>query len=464
MAQASILREGATQTSVVGSVSVDGVRAGTKVLAFAWFLLVFFGAMPFGFLDLGWIIHGAESAAGVSLLSGVLGNVASVASVRYLAFGIAFAIGLWGTRWRSQSWPTVHVVLLTYSLWAAASVLWSVSPVLGAVKALSLMGCVLVAAALADRPGGLACLVQVTLTAVIAVMATAVIVAIAVPEYGLDPYGDWYPRLGGQLIHPNELAECVGLLLILVLGWPVGWKARTRWGLAAASVAVIAATQSRTTMLALVVVGAVGFITRIHPVIRALSIGLGALAILVLGVSDLDMQGMLGYLGRGSTEDIGDTIAQRVELWEYGLQQSLGSLLIGQGFAVGSRIVLGPAFWWRPVHAHNLALEILLNLGLVGALIAGVTIILAVRSMLRLTRLDGDWGRRGAVGLTLLAFVGALGVTERSFGGELSSAVIGFILAVVIAGKGSDGVPAADDPRPAQAGVVPSHPVGTAPA
>lgn len=459
MVQASSLREGATRASVVGAV---GMRVGTNAPAFAWFLLVFFGAMPLGVLDLGWLIYAAESAVGVSLFSGVLGNVASVASVRYLAFGIAFAIGLRETRWRSESWPTVHVALLLYCLWAAASVLWSVSPVLGAVKALSLVGCALVAAALADRPEGLARLVRVTLSAVIAVMATAVIVAIAVPGYGLDPYGDWYPRLGGQLIHPNELAESVGLLLILVLGWPVGWKARARWGLAAASVAAIVATQSRTTMLALVVAGAVGFISRTRPTIRALSIGLGALTILVFGVSDLDVKGMLGYLGRGSTEDIGDTIAQRVELWEYGLQQSLGSLVMGQGFAVGSRIVLGPAFWWRPVHAHNLALEILLNLGLVGALIAGVTVILAVRSLLRLMRSDGDRRRLGAVGLGLLAYVSALGVTERSFGGELSSAVIGFILAVVIAGRGVDGVPAGDDPKAVQQGAVPGHPAGTA--
>jgi O-antigen ligase len=428
-------------------------------------MLVFFAAMPWTFLDLGWIVYTVESVVDINVFSALLGAVVSVASVRYLAFGVAFVIGLWGTRWRPEGWSAVWLGLLVYSLWAAVSVLWSVSPVLGAVKAFCLIGSVLVARALVSRAGGLARLVRCTIGAGIVVIGAAIVVAIVVPGYGLDPYGDWYPRLGGQLIHPNELAECVGVIMILALGWPGGWQPRTRWGAAALCAAVVLATQSRTTMLALVAAGGVWLLIRTGPAIRALTVGLGALAILVIGVSGLDVQGMLGYLGRGSSAEIGDTIIQRVELWEYGLQQSFGSLLIGQGFAVGSRTVLGPAFWWHPFHAHNLALEILLNLGVVGVLLAGLTVVLTVRSLVRLVRCGGDWSRRGAVGLTLLTFIIALGATERSFGGELSSAVMGFVLTIAIASiQRGDPSSVADHPEMALDKATRDHTPLTAPA
>lgn len=443
MVQTSIVRASSAPTPVVRPTSVAKLDSDTRWLQWSWFMLVLFAALPLSVLDLGWIVYAVETAADVYVFSTVLGSIANVASVRYLAFGIALIVGIWETRRRSEPWPAVHLALLGYALWAAASIAWSISPALAAIKVVALLASVLVSVALAARIDGIGRLIRATLSAVIVVMAVAIAVAAAMPDYGFDPYGNWYPRLGGQLIHPNELAQCAGMFIVLILGWPSGWSVRSRWSLAVMGAAVVAATQSRTTMLALIIAGAVWFLIRTAPAIRALSLGVGALAILALGIGELDLPGTLGYLERGSTERMADTIAQRVELWEYALEQGLGSLLVGQGFAVGSRIVLGPAFWWRPFHAHNLVLEILLNVGIVGVAIAGLATVLAVRSLLRLVRSGGDRSRQGAVGVTLLAFVVALGVTERSFGGELSSAVIAFVIAIAIAGVRLD-QPAAD--------------------
>ncbi len=412
-------------------VSGTGVRASG--LRWSWALLVFFSAVPLAFIDLSGTVLALESAVSVNALGGVIKQIAGVASMRYVAYGAALIVGSFSLRWLEDFRSGIAAWLCGYSVWAAVSVLWSVSPVLGMVKAVALFSAIIVVLALQARRNGSEIVVRTTIRVAAVVMLSAIAVAVIFPEYGLDPYWNWHPRLGGQFVPPNDLGEYVGILLLLVLYWPTGWRGYSRAMVGGLCIGVMVATQSRTSLAAAAVSIVLIEWIRANVAVRAIAVMAAAAVLLGVVVLNVNVFDYAGYFGRGTATELYNTIADRVDLWAYGIRQGADSMLLGRGFAVGSRIILGNTFAWRPFHAHNGVVEVFLNLGLVGVTLMAGIVGSVFFALVRLIRMGGAEAGRGFTGLSLLTFLLVLGFAERSFAGELSIASVGLLVAVAIA-------------------------------
>lgn len=417
-------------------------------LVWAWALIVFFSSIPLKFLDLSPLVRSGEQAVGVKLLGPVIAEFSSVASVRYLAYGAALIVGVLCLHWLDARRPRIFAWLWAYSAVALVSVIWSVSPVLGAVKGIALLAAVVVLIALQAKPDGSELVVATTRRVATAVVLAAIAIAAFFPDYGWDPYYRWYPRLGGEFVYANDLAQYAGILFLLARYWPAGGRCYSRVVACGLSLAVLLATQSRTSIGALAASVALIEGVRTNTAVRALAVTLVALAVLGVVVLDVDLWQYMGVFGRGGSGELTHTWAERMDLWVYGLEEGSKSLLLGHGFAVGSRVLMGDAFAWRPFHAHSAFLETFMELGLLGvALLAGL-VIAAMASLLRMARTAAAESLRGLTGIGLLTFLLFSGLTDRGFGGELSISLVGLLVVVAIAAsRSSNRTPDPDPPR-----------------
>jgi O-antigen ligase len=386
------------------------------------------------FLDLREVLGAVGSATGMQGIQGLLDQVAGVASVRYVVYALALVIGLRLGHAVGRPRSAVTVLLFGYCLWAMVSSLWASRPLLVGMKALALLGVALLAVALCRRPGGSEEVIALTIGAYIALAVLTVTVAIMLPEYGLDPHEGWYPRLGGQLLHANELGEALGILVLLLLSWPLAWGRSLRMALVVGVAMALLATQSRTSIVATIAGIAVITFVRAHVGGRALCVLLACVAAVVGLVLDVDPGWVASHAGRGSAEDVYDTIVQRIELWQFGIREGARALLLGNGFGVGSRGTLVEAFAWRPAHAHNALVEVFLNLGLVGVMLMLGLLVCSGIAVLRRIRAGGVAALEGRTLLGVLTFLLVLGFAERGIAGELSSATVGLVVVVAVLG------------------------------
>lgn len=227
-------------------------------------------------------------------------------------------------------------------------------------------------------------------------------------------------RLAGLSEHPVGLAE-VCSLLILACGALFARLRRHRWvlvSLVLGALVALALTRSRMPPLAmaaaLIVVGvyARGAIAALLPFLLLVGTGL-ALVVVSFGFDALIPDEMLKMVSRsGSVQEV-TSLSGRLWIWDVVIHQIGAAPWFGHGHAAGHAVLFSRFEHWSLVHAHNLLLQSLLYVGIVGTLILVAALAAQVVAFLR-----RPMPFRDAIALYTLF----IGVTETSLLSNLPGA------------------------------------------
>lgn len=262
-----------------------------------------------------------------------------------------------------------------YGLIAAASTLWSQTPVYTAVGALGFLGaimfCCAAAAELSEEAVYRTVVISFGLYAALNIAFAIVIPDIAWLSTLTEAEA---PRLQGVSSHPNilgkEMASFICLTVPLALAYG---KKRTALVLVVTAFSIIIATRSRTSLGAMLITLALPVLAR-PQVAKALVLGVVAtMAAAMLAVAVGYVPDVMSLLdGASRSRDASEilTLTGRTELWGFVWDKILQAPILGHGFGAADT-VLSREWWGAPdasVGAHNTWLQSLLAVGLVGTI------------------------------------------------------------------------------------------------
>lgn len=303
--------------------------------------------------------------------------------------------------------PAVGVVLL-----ALLSTGWSAQPGQTGISALTLAGTTALAAVLSRR-FSLDELVEIVAAALGVVVVASSILALAMPQLGLDHLRNDAWR--GIFLTKNELGRAAVLALIFLATVALTRRRLVAVGLFVAALACLLRSESRTGFF----VGAVIlFVALLIPLLRANYLVATASAFLVGGAAMILSFITAPSLDRVATFYGADaTLTGRTEIWEAVVPSIRERPWLGWGYDAfwSGQHPPAEAVWQRVgpvVHSHNAALDVAAQLGLVGlALLAAAIAVVSARGWLAMR----GGSLLHAVPLLLLIFLVLYGVTEGSF-------------------------------------------------
>ena len=281
-------------------------------------------------------------------------------------------------------WPSYKQLLgdrlvsafLLFSLLASLSTLWSPTPAYTAAGGLSLVASLLFCSAIAaELSDGM--FFKTIVGSMVLYMALNLAAALFVPgvSWALSIGDEDTYRLSGVASHPNVLAKeiasfiCLGVPLALMRN-----NRRLAIGLGALGFAIIVMTGSRTSLIAITAAFAIPAVLQtraaLGPLVWAGTILVGSVLVLMsTGLLSLPAN-MLGSMSRGGDGSEILTMTGRTELWGFVWEKILQAPLLGHGFNT-AQTVLSLEWWGQPdaaVGAHNMWLQSLLTLGIVGTI------------------------------------------------------------------------------------------------
>ncbi len=295
----------------------------------------------------------------------------------------------------------LEVSLFLFSLLALASLFWSADPgetvrqsiVIGSIAVYGLYLCIRF-----DLREILQLLaVMFTISAV-----CSLIFVFALPEYGLQPTGEW----AGVFYHKNALgfAAAVGMPALIAAGRAAPRFRLVFYAAAAAHLVLLLFSESKTMFVAgfgSLALMAVFRLFRGRRTLRgAVLISMGGSAVFATAFATAN----IGLLAKWLDKDV--TLTGRVPLWEDLIPVVQERVVFGHGYRAAFGGYFSPVHevWiqhpWEPSHAHNALFHIWLELGLIGVGLFLLTFFRAVKRAIHGVNLRPD-----AVGLWPLVFL-----------------------------------------------------------
>lgn len=302
----------------------------------------------------------------------------------FLRLGICMVCGLYGiTYWRASysfllSFPGAWVLILCG--WATLTIPVAESPAYAAASSLVLWCVALFVPAVLAQLGKRR--VLLTLFASLAVfLVLACVLYVLVPSIGRSAYlvdGEIQYRVGKD-------AQQLGLqsVWLIVVSLVLGMRRELRPALVAAAIGVAIVTiglaQSRTSLVAAVVVLAFAFLTRARRQhilagwLLAVAIGSAVLWGYACGLFTIHGTEVLSSISRTGTQEEIFNVTGRTEFWPYVLQKIGESPLWGHGYGCARQALYGfngEGYSYGELHhAHNTILNTALTTGFVGVMI-----------------------------------------------------------------------------------------------
>lgn len=272
---------------------------------------------------------------------------------------------------------TIGLILSIFCAWVLMSIVWSADPALSFRRGVAFVGTVLVSWTLATT---------IPRDELLRLLGRAAIVFIAVSAVlGATSYSYAFHQAGelgnpaheglmrGSFSHKNEFARIVALAMLLTIG--VGQSSFGRiWPAAVALIcgaAMLVLAGSAKVMIALpiAVLGGIMLLfcnTLLQRLAVLIFVGIPAGLLWWSGQFDSWITQLFSELGRG------DDMSGRDVMWAAAERGISDHLLMGQGYAAGW--AAGPQTerpgWVSVGHAHNGYLQTLLDIGLVGLILA----------------------------------------------------------------------------------------------
>ncbi|WP_112662532.1 O-antigen ligase family protein [Microvirga flavescens] len=334
----------------------DHTRTTAFLLIFAiFFLSLNFRVRPLGEVGLDWQ-NGTKFAAWTAI--------------------VAFAL----LRWRQIVYlfrEPVVLFALAYAGVAFVSALWSEVMLYSAASAFGLFA-YLALACLAVVDLGEERALRVMLWTLFAYIACSILTLFAAPDIA------WLPpsveetawRFRGLAGHPNVLGQQVGIFIVLVI---ISFRRQLISKSAFAAlllfgVLVLLAAQSRTALIAVGAAGAVVFFRKspLGPIVVFLAALALAILLLIIAVGGGELiKEFLGSFSRTGLSDEVFTLTGRTEIWGVALERLLERPLFGWGFNGTEDLIARSVranFTGTAINTHNMFLQSLLSLGIVGSI------------------------------------------------------------------------------------------------
>lgn len=371
-------------------------------------------------------------------------EVATGDSAVIIAFGLLFAIALtrlvgnWRHVWRAMR---REPLLLAFLLVVLASTAWSTTPDATFRRSVAL---------LLTTFFGYYLVVRFTLREIIRLTATAVMVGtvmnyiwiFALPRYGVTQIstgiasnGDW----SGLFTHKNPLGRS-GLVNAIIFVFAARLFPRRRilyYVFAVLNVVLIIGAHSQTALVGFFLLM---FLMVLFTGLRAHRTLYGGVAFGLFGTATIAAAFVTTNLGP-ITQSLGRdaTLTGRTQLWRDCIHEILQRPLLGYGWSgFWTGTMSGPSRYvlerntWQPPDAHNAVLELMLNVGIIGA---ALFCIVFFRGLVRAV---GHVRRRpdvlGLFPLVFLSFTFLQSVTERGVvNRDLAWSL--FVVAIVLAAR-----------------------------
>ncbi len=248
-------------------------------------------------------------------------------------------------------------------------------------------------------------------------------------------------------IHPIDTAGLLGVTVLALIGMYLGLPerfVRRRWvqiasvGVVAMSLGLMVLTRSRGPTIA-AAAGVLVLIAltprRLHRKVALVMTAVIVAAALAYFSSATGASQLEGFVNRGQTTEQILSLSQRTELFEIGMGYVAERPIFGHGYLIPGTL-LSTHYVWAG-HAHNLVLEIIMALGIVGLLIFTALVAIVIRGLvLGLRSRHGRQTGLPAEGAALLALLLVQGVISDSFGGPVGWEVGSLMLCVLISDLG----------------------------
>jgi exopolysaccharide production protein ExoQ len=346
----------------------------------------------------GRIENTVESGGGLDIQAESEGSVANIGAQRKMGFAaLLAAAGLALLAPKScidLQLNTGTILVAAIFCWTAASWLWSTERYETSRELVRLGMFALTAALLVWR---------FRLREIVFLLLAVCVVALAVDCAADIVAGTFRPwlaefRLGGAL-HPNHVGRLGAV--IAMIGYAASWEPRYRrwaWALIGAGVMAVLLSRSRS-----------GLATFVAGIVALQFMGLAGRRFVVYATSVATAAALLlliyGLLPRSLRHDVTDmflmgrvedasSLTGRVPLWQEMWKDGRGYLWKGHGYGAywtaERNYELGDVIQWYPRHSHSVYMEVFIDLGLVGVLLA---VALALYCTVRYSQLTASTGR-----------------------------------------------------------------------
>jgi O-antigen ligase len=255
---------------------------------------------------------------------------------------------------------------------ALLSALYASSVMITLAWSLKLFTILLMSAVLVSRESpaeAAAAFLRGTKAGLLLLVFSFLVMAAASPEAAMDhSNATGIVRIGGYLLPSTQLSTVTGLLLVLYIlaAFVDGWT-KTRVSVMAVSFALLLGSIGRAGMLAAALTSSV-LLLRFHRV-RILAALLSVAALLVTAFPMM-YTSTWDYLSRKQDVDGLTSLTGRIPLWQASIPLILERPLLGWGYVSGGRVKFLNTFnWWTAPHTHNFVIEMLLDLGILGAVL-----------------------------------------------------------------------------------------------
>lgn len=299
-----------------------------------------------------------------------------------LRFGMCALCGLYGLyhlpRTGDQLVRFPGAFCLLFGVWALATVPFSIDAAYSFGACVALWCMMLFAPAVLQQLGERR-LVLATIVALLLYLGVSWIVSFLFPEFGRMEYvganREMKFRLGG-LNHPNGLGRQAALAVAMLL--VAGTARYVKWKVLllplAFAVITLLFTDSRTSMLAMCAAAMVLYVRKAKPSVVAFSAcTVGAVfcfAVLLISLGFVDFQFERLLTGASRSNDAAEitSLHGRTFLWQFAIDKIFMSPVFGYGFGC-SRFVIVSEHSFVTRHAHNLLLNVMLEVGFIGGLL-----------------------------------------------------------------------------------------------
>jgi exopolysaccharide production protein ExoQ len=252
--------------------------------------------------------------------------------------------------------------------------------------------------------------------AAIVLSAPLLFFAHAEPAKALQENMTGQQRIHGLAEHAAALGGLAAALVIVSVSL-LRMEGQSRWGarlwrLVAILAAVVLCLAFAKTAIIALCGSSLLMVWRRKPLLRALSplwIGGGAAFVAIVaavGIDNLLPRSIVHLLsrGHGSSNDVG-TLTGRTRIWELVISRIERSPLIGYGWNTGRFEIFDKASRFPQIHSHNMYLQCLLYLGVIGFVLFAAMIVYTLAAFARRPLLWRDW-----IAIYLLT----LGLAEQS--------------------------------------------------
>lgn len=299
-----------------------------------------------------------------------------------------------------------RILLVVLLLGTALSIAWSISALVSAERVVHLIGCSILAIYIGMM---LPLLTIMRLLAVVlaVILLACVAAAVALPELGIEDY-EGIEVWRGILNSKNMLGfwSAIGVLLYLALIDTLhSFQARAiAFGMAVLSLGLLAMSQSATSVLALLVGGALSFYLFIAQrfqlgFVRMVVLAVLLTGVLAVGISNIDTASIIGR---------SDDLTGRAEVWRQTWSLILRQPLTGYGYGTiwfpnDDTLYIQQAltdFTWVVYHAHNGFLQVASEIGLP---LSCVALLMVVQQLIEVFYCQSQRQQSGV--LFVLAFV-----------------------------------------------------------